>query len=224
MIGGLLLGKIDNIIFDLGGVIITIDYDTLYREFKMIGYNNLLEDFNPSFQSKLFKHFEEGVISENIFTDIISKKCYSNTSRNRIEHAWNSLITGVNINAIKMLPKIREKYKCFILSNINSLHESKVIEAIEQYMDWGDFKSNFKGIYFSYKIGLRKPDMKIFEEVINSQKLNTNKTLYLDDSEINIDMASSMGFKTVLVKNVLQTFKDLDSDFPNNHEEQLPPH
>ena len=193
------MDKINNVLFDLGGVVIDIDYDAMCGEFEKIGYKNMIEDYNHNFQSDFFKQFEVGTINEHEFIKILSEKCNANIGENRIKQAWNSLITGANMNIIMKLAQVSKEYKCFLISNINPIHERKVIAEVEKYMDWIQFVSYFQNIFFSYKIGFRKPDKEIFEMIVKCQRLNVKETIYFDDSEMNTEVAKDMGFKTVLV-------------------------
>jgi putative hydrolase of the HAD superfamily len=75
-------------------------------------------------------------------------------------------------------------------------------------MDWMMFESYFKSIYFSYKIGSRKPEIEIFNKFVRCQNINADETIYLDDSKINIEAAEKMGFRTELVtdKKIIEVF------------------
>ena len=58
-----------------------------------------------------------------------------------------------------------------------------------------DFYSCFEKVYFSYEIGIRKPDENAFRYIINNHNLNPKKTLFIDDKKENTDVAEKLGFK-----------------------------
>ena len=60
------------------------------------------------------------------------------------------------------------------------------------------FKSCFEKIYYSSRMGLRKPHSICFEKVLSEQKFNSKETLFIDDSAQHIKGAKSCGIKAVL--------------------------
>jgi putative hydrolase of the HAD superfamily len=87
-----------------------------------------------------------------------------------------------------MLLKLRKKYKIYLLSNTNAIHF--------EYAKKHDFEKNghllldyFDDCFLSYKIGLTKPDDELFEYVINEAQIFARETLFIDDSEINVEAA-----------------------------------
>jgi putative hydrolase of the HAD superfamily len=57
----------------------------------------------------------------------------------------------------------------------------------------------FDRIYLSHRVGLRKPDPKIFELVLRENKLNPSETLFIDDSPQHIESANLLGIQTIHV-------------------------
>lgn len=194
------MNKFENLVFDLGGVIVDIDYCNMYNEFSKIGYCNLEKDFNPDYQIPLFQLFETGKVSEEDFINSILQKCYPKVNKCQVVFAWNSLITGVNDIVIRKLPLISKEYHCYIISNINTLHLKALVMHIEKYLSWNDFRLFFKNIYLSYEVGMRKPCSDIFNSFIKTNNINISKTLYFDDSKINIESSKLIGFHSVLVR------------------------
>jgi glucose-1-phosphatase len=79
----------------------------------------------------------------------------------------------------------------FLLSNTDSIH----ISHFEHKMDvsfYSDFYQCFEKVYFSYELGLRKPDANIFNYIINKHELSPKRTLFVDDRKENTDMAKSL--------------------------------
>jgi HAD superfamily hydrolase (TIGR01509 family) len=58
-----------------------------------------------------------------------------------------------------------------------------------------DFYQCFEKIYFSYELGMRKPDVENFNYLIKKHDLSPKRTLFIDDSKENTDAAASVGLQ-----------------------------
>nr|WP_308254904.1 HAD-IA family hydrolase [Geminocystis sp. GBBB08] len=92
---------------------------------------------------------------------------------------------------------MQQKKKTFILSNTNPIHIQEVRRRFHQAVTDYQFESLFEKIYYSYEVGLHKPDIKIFDYVVKDSNLNPEKTLFIDDNKNNILSATQYGLKTI---------------------------
>ena len=86
--------NIKGIIFDLGGVILNIDYDLTIKEFEKLGVLNSTSYYSKGEQKKLFDDLETGKISEKEFIDSVKLKT-NNASDDQIKYAWNKMILNL---------------------------------------------------------------------------------------------------------------------------------
>ena len=121
---------IDTIIFDLGGVILNIDYQLPVKAFKKLGIENFNELFSQASQSNLFNDYETGEISSDDFIKEIKKYLPQNTSDEAIINAWNSILLDLPEERLFSLEKAAENHRIFLLSNTNALH----IDSFNQYL------------------------------------------------------------------------------------------
>ena len=94
---------IKNIIFDLGGVILNIDYNKTseaFRDLGLIDFDNL---YSQSEQSHLFDKFEKGLISENDFRENIRIFSKINLTDFQIDSAWNAMLLDLPAERIQIL-------------------------------------------------------------------------------------------------------------------------
>jgi len=184
-----------NIIFDLGGVLLNIDYNLTVKAFKNLGINNFDELFSQASQFKLFDKYDKGLISSSEFRNEINKLCDKNLSNEQIDNAWNAILLDFPKERLELLNKVKQNHKTFLLSNTTEIH----ITAFKKYMktDFGinDFFSLFHKSYLSYEIGMRKPDAEIFELVLQENNLISSETLYIDDSIQHVEAALKLGIK-----------------------------
>ena len=110
---------IKNIIFDLGGVILNIDYELPQKEFKKLGVQQVEDIYSKSNQNKLFDDLETGKINEAQFVEQVQKLSGKNISHQSIVDAWNSIILDFPLRRLQILEQLQLHYKTFLLSNTN---------------------------------------------------------------------------------------------------------
>ncbi|HNW97486.1 MAG TPA: HAD family phosphatase [Bacteroidales bacterium] len=189
---------IKNLIFDLGGVILNIDFSKSIEEFRKLGITNIDELFSRYSQSKLFDMFEKGNISEKEFIANLKKTIEKPVTNNQIYNAWNAMLLDFPMDRIELLKELNKKYRIFLLSNTNVIHNSVYNELLNKKYGINDLTMLFEEAYYSFKLHMRKPDKEIFEYVLKGSKLNEEETVFIDDSPVNIKTAEKLGMKVVL--------------------------
>jgi putative hydrolase of the HAD superfamily len=188
--------KFEAIVFDLGGVLIDLDYNRTINAFKQLGIADFDKMYSQAAQNNLFDDFETGQISAQRFVNSLLPYLRPGTTPNKVVHAWNAMILSVPPAKIELLKDLRKKYPIYLLSNTNELHVPVVrrewAKVTSQPME--DF---FDHIYFSHEIHLRKPTSEIFEFVCDQQNLVPEKTLFIDDSIQHIKGAEQIGLQTL---------------------------
>ena len=186
--------NIDNIIFDLGNVILNIDYQNTIDAFEKIGVINASSFYSKSSQLNIFSQLETGRISKHDFVLEIQKFA-PKASATQIINAWNAILQDLPDERLEVLKKIKDKFSIFLLSNTNSIHIEKIINnlGVKKYEE---FYNLFDKVYYSHEIKLRKPNADIFRLVIKENNLSIKKTLFIDDSIQHIESAKRIGLKT----------------------------
>ena len=179
---------IEAIIFDFGDVFIDLNKQAIDAEFRKLGLTAWHDDLDA-----LNKKYEIGKIDELEFMQGFQKHL-PNAELTEIRAAWNSILGDFPLKRLEFLQMITSKYRLFLLSNTDHTHIEK-FEHKEGQTFARDFYSCFEKVYFSYEIGLRKPDENAFKYVINNHNLNPKKTLFIDDKKENTDVAEKLGFK-----------------------------
>ncbi len=177
---------INTIIFDFGDIFINLDKKATMDGFKKLGlkeWNNELDQLN--FQ------FEKGNISREEFLAGFQKQM-PNASIEEILESWNAILADFPLYRLEFLQMLSKKYKLFLLSNTDSIH----IDTFEQKVGpsfYGDFYQCFEKVYFSFEMGMRKPDAEIYQAVLNKHELQAKRTLFVDDKKENTDAAAALG-------------------------------
>lgn len=177
---------INTIIFDFGDIFINLKKEKSINEFKKLGLDGPNEEL-----LKLNDSFERGQVSELEFIQGF-QKYIPNASIHDIRHAWNSLIGEFPLYRLEFLQLLVGKYRLFLLTNTDAIHISK-FEHNVGISFFSDFYQCFEKVYYSYEMGMRKPDPEIFKYIINKHDLSPKRTLFIDDKKKNTDVAASLG-------------------------------
>ena len=185
-----------NIIFDLGGVLLDIDFQKTIDAFKKLGIENFEEMFSQINADELFEKLETGSITEANFYSAIKSRTKTNISNAEIDGAWNALILKFRTESLQYLETLSKSYKLFLLSNTNIIHLQYFKQLFTEQTGKPLLDAYFIKAWYSNEVGLRKPGSEIFEFVLQEEKLIAGETLFIDDTLSNIETAQKMGFKT----------------------------
>ena len=186
---------IKNIILDLGGVLLPINYNAPVIEFEKLGIGDFKLLFSQAKQSTLFDDFEMGKIDANDFRNWINEISKLKLSDSEINNAWNSILLDFPAERKIVLEKLSKKYKLFLLSNTNEIHISSFEKSIQNKFGYNFFNDVFAKVYYSSRVGMRKPDKAIFDFVLNENKLNPSETVFIDDSIQHVHGANKSGIQ-----------------------------
>ncbi len=193
------LTGIKNIVFDFGGVLVDLDRERCIESFERLGVN-VRDALGQYVQSGVFSGIETGEIDTEEFCDALRQISGRPDIRDRkITDAWNEFLVGIPSERLECLAALKDKYNLFLLSNTNRIHWSLATNDLFLYRG-RTVDYYFEKIFLSYKIGITKPDSKIFKIAIKESGVNPAETLYIDDSEDNCKAAAKEGFKTFLSK------------------------
>jgi FMN phosphatase YigB (HAD superfamily) len=194
------MNTIKNIIFDYGNVIFNIDFNKVAQAWKDLGITNAHEFYGHRQQDDVFNALERGQISPEAFRDRIRELTHKpDLTDDQINNAWNQIFVGIPEGNHELLLKLKDKYRTFLLSNINAIHYDYVHEYLRKEFDMADNSHLFEKTYYSHLVGKRKPDAEIFEQVLQENDLNPAETLFIDDSPQHLETAKKLGLQTYLM-------------------------
>jgi len=189
-----------NIILDLGGVILDIDYNLTIEAFRRLGIEDASILYSKSSQIKLFDELEKGNISEDEFFAAIRKISNTSISDLEIRNAWNALLIGLPDENVKLLKQLKTGYRLFLLSNTNSIHENAYRKMITDLYGNFIFDDLFEKMYLSHHLHMRKPDVEIFQYVIKDAQIHTDETIFIDDSPQHVEGGIKAGIRSYHLK------------------------
>ena len=190
------LQNINAIIFDIGNVLVDIDYEYMVSQFAKIADIDFHQIVTYSRQDRMFDQYEKGQISTADFRTTLRKYLKAGITDDEIDTAWNSILIHYPAAKFELLKKLREQYKLFALSNINELHIAAIDVKVQDLFAAPDMSSYFDHAYYSHEMGHRKPETEIYQMVLDGQNLIPHQTLFIDDKLENITAAASLGIQT----------------------------
>ncbi|MFT3979278.1 MAG: HAD family phosphatase [Ferruginibacter sp.] len=195
-----IMAQLKNILFDLGGVLLDIDYNKTKLSFEELGFNRFDEMYTQYSADMLFSDLETGHISPGHFYDYLVKKAEGKINAPEIERAWNAMLLDFRLSSIRFLDSLAKHYKLYLLSNTNAIHKKAFAGNFRQQTGKAQLDDCFTKAYYSQETGFRKPNADIFEFVLKDAGIQAGETLFIDDSYNNIETARKLGFQTWLLK------------------------
>lgn len=188
------------ILFDLGGVLIDIDYAATQTAFEQLGVTDFKGHYTQFAQKELFDRFECGQIAGQHFINLLLPLTNPGTSANQVVAAWNAMIGEFAVQKLRLLEQLKDEYPLFVLSNTNELHWVKVTSQFQK-ISLQPLASYFKKCYLSQEIGKRKPHAETFLWVCDQMGFEPSEVLFIDDSPQHIAGADKAGLQTHYYQN-----------------------
>ena len=192
---------IKTILFDMGGVVITLAQPQAIERFKALGLKDAEQRLDAYTQQGIFGDLESGKITDEDFRRELSVLVGRELTWQECCEAWKGYCGDVPKRNLRKMKELRERgYRVVLLSNTNPYMMSWVMSdefdgeghSLAYYLD---------AAYESYKCGAMKPDAKFFNAVMEGERLIPSETLFLDDGPRNIEAAKALGIQTLLVEN-----------------------
>ncbi|MDA3811753.1 MAG: HAD family phosphatase, partial [Spirochaetaceae bacterium] len=172
---------IRNIIFDLGNVL--MDFQPMdYLNSK--GLNQVEIDFlyREIFLSNEWVELDRGTITRE---EALKTFCIRNPEESELirSHSdFENILTPLSDN-VQILKELKDKgYKLYYLTNYHD-------DLFEYSFNKFEFFKIFDGGVVSAHVKLIKPDIRIFQKILDKYFLKTEETLFIDDLKANVHTA-----------------------------------
>lgn len=192
--------KIKNIIFDLGGVFLDVDYQKTKQAFVDLGIINFDDFYQQSFSNPLFARLEKGLISPETFYENFRETTSTQLTNQQIQTAWNAMLGSFRRSSVAILPILKRRYQIYMLSNTNAIHYKAFSEIHQQEFGNTHFDDHFHKAYYSHLYHERKPDKTAYEIILAENELQKEATLFVDDTMNNIVGAQEVGMQVLFVE------------------------
>ncbi|MFV0589913.1 MAG: HAD family hydrolase [Draconibacterium sp.] len=198
------LANIRNIIFDLGNVILTLDFEASIRAFQKLGLSRNVISRQQAYADPVFYQLETGAISPERFRERVREIVNNPLATDKeIDDAWYAMIGEVPEERVKVLKQLNKKYRVYLFSNTNEIHISRMHADFETKYGFA-FSSLFEEDFYSHELCERKPDVSSFKKVIELAGINPEETLFVDDLEKNTLAAAEAGLKVFWLRDGIE--------------------
>jgi putative hydrolase of the HAD superfamily len=177
--------------------------DLLIKEFKIKDKKVFKRKFNEIYLTKhwnsKFEAYRDICRELNLGTD--------ETTINKAINISNKNLITIELfpEALKIIQNLKRKYKLAILSN-TSIFLKNILEKETKLLKQFDYT------LFSYDLGELKPNLKVFQKLLNITNLKPEEILYVsNDNTKDLKPAKSLGMRTILYKDFEQLKKDLEN-------------
>ncbi len=193
------MALLKNIILDLGGVLLDIDYQKTKKAFEDLGFDEFDKMYSQYSADAVFAQLETGAISNPSFYETMMQRSGGRIAQEAVSEAWNAMLLNFREETLVFLESLADRYALYLLSNTNAIHLAAFEKIFNEQTGKASLDNYFTKAYYSHEVGLRKPNDDIFEFVLNDASINAAESLFIDDSYNNINTAARLGFQTHLL-------------------------
>ena len=185
--------KITALLFDLGGVLIDIDFSRALRSWSHSSDLPLAEITRRFSMDEPYRRHELGEIAASDYFVHIRQLLELEASDEEIAHGWNAIFVGEIAATIDCIARAQVNLPCYLFSNTNPTHQAFWTTAFPAALE------SFQQIFVSSEMGLRKPDRAAFEAIAAATGFDLGEILFFDDTEENVSGARLAGIPAILV-------------------------
>jgi len=189
----------DFLIFDLGNVIIDIDYQrslSLIRQEVPSNLHHLVDDF---YKTDFHYAYEKGLIDSVSFRTEVRNYFDQDWEDEKIDSLWNSLLGKIPTERLELVNRVRKHYQVGVLSNTNMIHILAVNDILKRDHGLANFDPVFDWVFLSHEMGLAKPQPEIYHKMITDLGTSPERVVFFDDLEQNVQSASEIGIQAIHV-------------------------
>ncbi len=186
--------NIQALLFDLGGVVMEIDFNRAFAHWQPMSRLSLAE-LKAAFTFDVpYQRHERGELSATEYFAHLAQHLQLHGDPAQIAEGWNSIFIDEITETRRMVESVRSKLPCYAFTNTNAAHQaawSSRFPAVVQA---------FERVFVSSEIGHRKPDRSAFEFVARSVGVPIGSILFFDDTLANVEGALAAGLEAVHVR------------------------
>jgi epoxide hydrolase-like predicted phosphatase len=189
----------DFVVFDLGNVIIDLNYDGAFDMIRSQVPTSHHEKIDRFYLTDFHKAYEKGTIDSAAFRDAVRDYFEQTWEDSKVDELWNSILGKIPTKRVELLTNLKENYKLAVLSNTNAIHIDAVYGMLKSDHRMDHFEPLFDRIFYSHEMGLAKPSTEIYERMLAELGTTADRVIFFDDLQANVEGAASVGIHAIQV-------------------------
>jgi epoxide hydrolase-like predicted phosphatase len=190
---------VDYVIFDLGNVLIDIDYNRAMNLMKEALPKRLHQRVDTCYAAEFHKAYERGEMDSPSFRNAFRAYFEQTWSDSEVDYLWNSLLGELPAYRLDLVRRLKSTYQVGILSNTNEIHINAVHALLQSEHGMANFYPLFDRVFYSQEMGLAKPSRAIYQQLLLELGANPSRVLFFDDLLANVEGAAAVGIQAVQV-------------------------
>ncbi|MFN5332067.1 MAG: HAD family hydrolase [Bacteroidota bacterium] len=188
------------IVFDLGNVLIDIDYAKAMSTMKSVIPIHLHPIVDQCYSAEFHKAYERGELDSSTFRNEFRNYFEQYWSDDEVDALWNSLLGSLPAYRLDLIRQLKTHFQVAILSNTNEIHIHAVEDMLAKEYGMDNFASLFDWVFYSHQVGLAKPDQAIYQHLVDTVGVDPSQILFFDDLAANIEGAAALGIQSIRVE------------------------
>ena len=182
--------------FDLGGVVFGIDFDSAFSHWATHA-GVPLETIKSRFRvDECYERHERGEIGAAQYFDALRDTLGIRISDEQFADGWNAIFEPESAGVFELFQSLGSRIPIYAFSNSNVLHQ----EFWER--KYAKTLGLFREVFVSCDLGLRKPEAAAFRYVAAFIGSEPENTLFFDDTRENVDAARDIGMSAIHVRSI----------------------
>jgi len=193
---------IKTIIFDLGGVIVPLDFPKGYAALAKICPYDADEVKRRIQATNLADQLEMGRVTPEEFARAIGRAIGIEASCEEFRGLWSEIFLPGTLIPESLVEQLHSNYRLLLLSNTNAVH----FPYIQQHYP---LLRHMDELILSYELGVMKPDPRIYAEAVARAGCRAGECFFTDDMEVNVEAARQAGLDAVRFESAEQLSREL---------------
>jgi putative hydrolase of the HAD superfamily len=187
-------GSADALLFDLGRVVLDIDFKRAMACWARHGKCELADIVARFSADEMVRQYEAGKIDDAAYFAHLRSMLGVDITDAQLLEGWNAIFIGEMPGIAPLLARAAKRLPLYALSNTNPPHIAHFSKV------HADVLGHFREMFMSSTIGLLKPDAAAYDHVVKAIGAPASRVVFFDDLADNIAGARAYGLSAVHVK------------------------
>lgn len=195
------------ILFDLGNVILPFNNYQIAEKLSQFSQKREFHDPEKIFsylfdlQEGVINPFDMGKMSPQEFFQSVKNHLGLSIVFEQFIPIWTNIFTE-DLEVSEIIRSLKGKWRLGLLSNTDPLHFNYVVSTFP-------IISVLEKWILSCEVGIKKPDVPIFQKAIEWASVEPKKILFIDDTKGHVEAAASLGMQGIHFVSADQLRKEL---------------